>query len=156
MSRTPEGKRVKTIVMAGSVEMANGEANQQNALDTHVWQEDVRVIGIEAYAELYALNAMDSGNIQALTEVSRVGSWGQDGRLLEAACIIIGTSITVGVGVTEVAIGDSIKVERMFFPEGHGVDFDDGEAIYINALDNNNMANDQRGWHGATIYYVER
>jgi len=42
------------------------------------------------------------------------------------------------------------------FPEGYGIDLDEGETLNLNAVYANSMANTHRvtGW--AIIYYVER
>ena len=149
-------KDVRTFHMQNSVLGVAGTSLTHNAWMTKLVQDKIRIIGVAIIAEAIPLAELDSGELSFEVEVSRVGSINQDG--LIALCIgyVFGVSVTIGIGVSEVAVGDLHKDKVIFFPEGYGIDLDDGDAIYMNASFGNTMANDHSFAGIATIYYVER
>lgn len=149
-------KDIRTFHMQNSVVGVAGESNNYNAWMTKLVQDKIRIVGVAIIAEAIPLAELDSGELSFEVEISRVGAINQDG--LIALCIgyVFGVSVTVAAASSEVAVGHLHKDKVIFFPEGHGVDLDPGDAIYMNATFGNTMANNHSFAGIATIYYVER
>lgn len=153
---TPDGKKVKTHFMSWSLTGTAGLADTLDGADEYIFQDDVRVIGCQVRAWNVPLAELDSGRIEAKAEVSRIGKWFSDGRILEAVSYQEGRSVTVAAGSTETLQGPYTEAKEIMFPEGYGIDFNEGDAIYLNAYWFNSMANDHVFEAQATIYFVER
>lgn len=150
------GKKVKTVMLGYDVgAVAGGDLVDVVGME-HVFQDDVRVIGILLRCDVEDETDLDSGYLALNAEVSRASKRGQAGALIMASCKTSCRSCTVGIGVTETVLVESHKVVVVMFPDGHGVDFDDGEYINLLVYMKNTMSNAHSGDANAIIYFVER
>lgn len=153
---TAVNKRIKTVYKAYKQTLAAGDGGPANACNLFVPQEDITLIGFQISSLLYFLAELDSGYINIWTEVSRIGVGEQDGSLGKVRQRIEGRSVTVGIGSTEVVVGKTTEEKLFWFPPGYGIDFNEGEPIYLNMYGWNDMANDHDMGGDMTLYYVER
>lgn len=124
-----------------------------------IWtlQEDITIVGVEMITEIEENGTgWDSGNLLALCDLSRVGRIHHDGVIAACRNIIDCWEATVGINANQVALGNNTNRELVMFPEGYGVDVDDGESLYLNCYAHNEMSNPKRFYYYATIFYTER
>lgn len=160
MPRTPITKRVKSLLISRTFDIASGGSEDKNAIAAVLIQDDITVIGcyVEARIRWQASPAFDEGQAYVRCEFSRVGVMTNDGAFLAAdARCVYGTEL---VGATNVAItiGNLKDTQTMFFPEGYGVDIDDGEYLYMNMAGINEIisAGSITVFGEITVFYVER
>lgn len=116
--RTPEGRRVRVAGIPEQVLVSGGSGILETNL-TYEFEDDVRIIGTDIQIECYlsdpALNA--DGNANIISSINRANQ-----KLNE---------LTMCGGWTAVLYyGDLGRKSRMImFPEGYGVDVDEGEGI---------------------------
>lgn len=146
--RTPDSRRVKTLWLQGTVPTV--AAGVETVTTSHTFQDDVRVIGCHVEANSIVTDAQlnADGRMHTQGEVSKHGVQGHDGALLRAQVFAGWTAA--------IAIGNLLASEQVVFPEGYGVDFDDGETIYLHGQLENIGAVTGVGLVVAIIYYVER
>ncbi len=150
-NRLPEKYRVRSLLITDYAAVATGVASVTS--QSHVFQDDVTIIGVEINMEWLILDAMSNadGLYNGLAEVSRQGTRSQPGYLIGIetqkvwnAAIVIGS-------------GDNRKTERMFYPAGYGVEIDEGESVTLMSfLECVTNAGPFSCYLKATIYYVER
>ena len=149
--RTPDGKRIKTLYISGAAVLAHGEVSDVNAAGSHTFQDDVRVIGAEVTAEALltdvAINA--DGQFQHIATVSKHGDRANPGDMVA----IENQGIWHGIFYAGTPTRRSIVV---MFPEGYGVDYDDGETINLHHYCVNETNTTVNFYENAIIYYVER
>ena len=155
---TVKNKRVKTFYIKRSEVLSAGSNSFGNVPE--VLQDDVTIIGVQMFASLSSSNEFDSGTIYVMGAASRVAwnavSGREDGDILFIESRIDARSVTVGAGVSEVAVGKVVEHELLLFPDGHGIDLDEGDIVYLNWAWANGMANDHGAFIDALVYYVER
>jgi len=145
--RTPDSRRVRSLVLTVTQEVTTGVIIGQAS---HTFQDDVRVIG----AQLSALSIITDaqlnadGRMHTKSEASKHGSFGQPGSMISAECFAGWTATIV--------VGESCMREAIMFPEAYGMDFDDGEAIYLHGMLESIGASAGYSEHQAVIFYVER
>lgn len=157
-ARTAVGKRVKTLYIDVQKAIAwNSTTYNFYPAQTFVFEEDVRIIGANmtchAGGDATALSATQNGEIHTHGEISRHGERGKPSSILD---VNLQTAYTLVVSGAAQA-GDTLFGEVMF-PDGHGVDIDEGEALYVHAGCFASMftaGNHQHSIFGC-IYYVER
>lgn len=153
---TPRGKQVRTMYQKVGATIGAGLSESHPAADFFFIQDDITVIGVTLNVELNPLAELDSGILEIIADVSRAASMSMPGAIVELQSYIAGRSVTVGIGTSEVCIGDPISEIHVMFPPGYGIDMNDGEYLYLNYFIANGMANDHSGYIRATVYYVER
>ena len=147
--RTPDKYRVRSIRMPQrSLSVTTGSEVE---VDIHTFQDDVRVIGccleVNAMVTDAMLNA--DGRVHAMTELSKAGAKASPGMIMR-----IGTMS--GWTAAILAGGDLDKHQSLMFPEGMGMDFDDGETINMFSTLESIGAVEGHSLHNATVFYVER
>lgn len=152
MARTPVGKRVRSIYLAGgAIGIIAGATEDKNAAGIHLWDEDVTVIGVAVTCEALitdaAMNA--DADLEHIAEVSRAADRGIAGGIAKVEA-------RSGWTAAIVTGGEATKTIVVMFPAGYGVDFDDGESIYMNHYVNNGSTVTLNFYENATVYYVER
>ena len=145
--RTPDTRRVRSLTLSLTQEVTAGVIIGQVS---HTFQDDVRVIGVQMSAISIVTDAQlnADGRMHVKSEASKHGAFGQPGAILEAECFAGWTAA--------IAIGELDKREDNMFPEGYGMDFDDGEAIYLHGMLESIGASAGYSEHQAIVYYVER
>jgi len=126
-------------------------AGTQKLTSEYVFQYDVRLVGVicEAVAIITDAQLNADGRDHVYTEVTRAGSTGKDGIILRAEVMSGWTAaIVVGDGYT--------AQEQLFFPEGMGIDFDEGETINLFCNIEAVGAVAGIGLGNATLYFVKR
>lgn len=151
MKATPEGKRIRSLVLGFIEQLATG-VGVDAVMMSHVWQDDVRVIGFDlaAIAEPDDADSNADGYIHMYVELSRSGTRAQPG-------IIARVSITA-VWNAAIVIGGPTDVRNtQFFPEGYGYDFNENDSINLNALlEYVGGATPLSTYGECIVYYVER
>jgi len=147
MPRTPDSRRVRSITLTAW--QANIAAGTETAMATHTFQDDVRVIGaqVSAISTITDAQLNADGRVHTKSEVSKQGAMGMPGAILVAEAFAGWTAA--------ILIGEMTKRENIIFPEGYGLDFDDGETIYLHAFIEV-VGVDGHSVHEAIVYYVER
>lgn len=152
----PKGN-IKTAFIHHFNPIAAGVHQVENAADTFIAPDDIKVVGIELVCEPWAeATGWDSGWVEAQAEVSKVGDMQSDGVLISNTAYVDCHEAVVGAGTTEVVVGGGVKTERVMFPTGSAVYMDEDEVLYLNTNSYNTMANQHGCYYFATIYYVER
>lgn len=149
MARTPDSRRIRTLWLQATQNVLAADTFD-NAGDSYTFQDDIRVIGCQVSAISIISDAQMNadGRTHVYTEVSKHGTQGQSGSILKTDCMGGWTGVF--------SIGDNCKRESIMFPEGYGIDFDDGETIYMHGFLESIGAVDGSGLCEAIIYYVER
>lgn len=157
---TVVAKRVKSLYLHHpQLDLVAGDPHIGGIADSHMWQEDVTVIGVSLINRISPLTDLDSGYIYNYAEVSRNGVGpGQVGAFLRVDSYLGGHSVTVGIGSSEVATQPygTKQMETMMYPSGYGVDMDENTQIFLHFGGRNTMANNHGISSAALIYYVER
>jgi hypothetical protein len=154
---TVKTKRIKTHYMSGGQKTVSAGTSVFYLADDY-WhlQDDITVIGVFLGSQIYKDNEYDSGLLQNITQISRNAVMNADGEIACACAEQQGLSVTVGVGAETQLGGDPRNHVYLMFPEGYGIDIDDGEDLYLNTHMVNTMAQDQIMNSHCLIYYVER
>lgn len=139
------GRKVKTMTLMAEANVAAAAIESPQAVGT--FQDDVTVIAayIAVHAQVNA--AMTTGALRNHADVSRIGQYAQNGMLTYA---IAQASFFVG------AFGPSVGNAQIEYPDGKGMDFDDGDAIYLNCNFINTDAAGHAGSARCVIHYLER
>ena len=130
MPRTPEGKRIRIEYLQGSVTAPDDEIVENILLDSFTPQFDIRVVGWHFENELQVVNAIgfsDNAYVRAATFLSRGAAADFQSRwatLHSAIYVQIETGGMISPNIL-------IQTEDVMFPEGHGIDIDEGESVYI-------------------------
>jgi hypothetical protein len=151
--RLPEGKRVRTIDMGYAAVLVTSTVVLDGVGVSHVFQDDVTIIGYQLAHE-WLVDDTDSntdGSINSILELSRQGQRSQPGLMgrihqhsVWNAAIVIGN-------------GDLRKQQLYMFPEGYGIEVDEGEGInLLYFLEYIGGGGPVSTYGNAIIYYVER
>lgn len=148
MARTPDTRRVRSKWLQATT--ASIAAGQDAVIDSHTFQDDVRVIGCQVSAISIVTDAQlnADGRMHSYAELSKQGIQGRDGSILKVDSMAGWTGI--------LSVGEIAKREDIMFPEGYGIDFDDGETIYLHGYLENIGAVVGVALVEAIVYYVER
>lgn len=142
-----------------SVSNVAGDDESKDAADSWEAPDDIRIIGIHSYSFLDLDNNIDSGDMHMAAVLSRQAAYGAahyDSILAKIYNQMSARACVVGAGTTELVFGTPLKEETYFFPEGMGIDVDEGEILYMSINRANSMANNHSVGAGFSIYYVER
>ncbi len=143
MARTNQGKRVKTKTYMNH---SPCDGTLENGVLEWQVPDDIRVIGTQLVAE----HSDASG--ARLAEISLKGTWGTDVDTAdieqETDAKILNYALHNNYGADHVQCIHS----TIFYPEGYGVDVDEGEYIYVHQFGTAAGT----GMTRATIFYVER
>ncbi|MBA7589432.1 hypothetical protein ES708_31517 [subsurface metagenome] len=152
-----KNKQVKSKYLVISVNNAGG-VNEGTSTLAWLLQDNITVIGWYARAKVTPDSNWDSGYQSAHTELSRAGIISQEAMLFRLSARIQCGSTTMAATVENGLIGDNENNLVTMFPEGYGIDLDDGEYLYLHHTSNNTMgvANGHVGSSMVCIYYVER
>lgn len=155
----PLGKKVKTLVLRGSWSIAGGAGVDFPVYeaDTHVWQDDVRVVAmvVNANVSVSDPDAAQAGTNEAVAYLGRGGSLLKPGELLMAVAMyhVLDTGILTlgGVGSTSVT-------NVLAYGNGEGMDFNEGDIIVLTGGGNASAssAGTVGGVAYACVHYVER
>ncbi len=124
----PETKRVRSVVMTEFVNVLTTTVSESNVVEkTHIWQDNVVLIGAELECEAMIadahLNADGMINIRMM--LSPQAGFNDPGYILTAAVLKAWTAaISIGGGMSR-------DIQRMFYPAGYGVNYDEGESINL-------------------------
>ncbi len=159
MSRvTPVAKRIKTIFLSGDGAIAaNGEFNAENASLSWTWDEDVTLVGAELTNEisLAGISLVAPGAGWGLAQLSRSGVLNNPTGVLLQVNSKMYASVDATPDAYAFVLGDHAQI--LMFPEGYGMDFDEGTGIYVNTQTENNLIVGPMKTHLRLIlYYVER
>ncbi len=117
---------------------------------TKLIQDDITIIGAECIssAELSDTSLNTDGFISTSCELSRVGIHSKDGTILKAHTLARWHGIFWA--------GEMMHTETLMFPEGYGIDIDDGEYIYLIGTNQNQTDDVCNAYMNCIVYYVER
>jgi len=148
--RTPESRRVRSINIGGNVAVAT-TVTEEHVL-SYQFLDDVRVIGVQLGGEWGTLDAHANadGQFTSISEITRAGQRAFPGRLIFLMLQACWTAAIV--------LGSKYRDSHiLFYPEGYGIDFDEGESIAVRSfLQYVGAGGDLTYYVDATIYYVER
>lgn len=150
MARTPEGRRVKSVVLGGLQDLATGIELDEVAM-SYQFLDDVRIIGLEisCVAEPDDAASNSDGRLHLYAEVSRSSLRGRPGSL--------GIAYTFAVWNALIAMGSFTEHLVAMFPEGYGIDIDEGEHVNLLAYAHyTGGAGPIKVYENAVLYYVER
>lgn len=147
---TPDSKRVRSIRMGAQFATAAGIHGAEIG-DSHVFQDDIRVIGAEVGAEINLQDAAINvdGRCEVGVQLNATGNLNND-------TVILNTEIYALWQGIFFAGGDLRKQNILMYPEGYGWDFDTNQAIYLIMAHQNVTAEDLSTFGWAVVYYVER
>lgn len=143
-------KHIKTKLITGILTQAASVVGGE-VIAYHMWQDDITIIGGEIFvsAEIPDASINADGFLSGFADLSRVGIPLQDSSLLFANIVARWSGI---FSVNSPLCKDMI----IMFPNGYGVDMDNGETIYLNGGNMNNTVAILTCYYRALIYYVER
>ncbi len=149
---TAKGKQIKTkFMMVDTLAVIHA-----TTVDTNIsWvpQDDITIIGIQLIAEFNYSPAdiAEAGGAYALAEISRAAMFDQDSSMVNSR---VNMRWAAAVLVPPIASSRS-TVE---YPEGYGIDIDDGEAVnLLTRTQSHQAASDTvAGAFRAIISYVEQ
>ncbi len=152
--RTPVAKRIKTHYFDANMLLA-WDAAVYNFYPHSSWlvQENITIVGVSGkVASSFSVMPQVAGAIHTHAELSRAGQRAQPGAIwdCESNCWINASP--------DAHVGDPNQGRTVMFPEGYGIDVDDGEFIYLHmgcfcaCL---NAGNHEHACY-VIIYYVER
>ena len=156
---TAKSKLIKTHLMKYDEVVDNPPQALAVPAPQVLWtpQDDITIIGMESYNEIEREGTgWDSGNLLCISEISRVGQFYRDGALMFCSAVVECGEATVGINANQCVLGSMFNMECEWFPEGYGVDLDDGETLYLNCYAHNEMSNPKHFYFWSKIYYVER
>lgn len=148
--RTPEGKRIRSFMLQGVILAEALTPSGGVAVVSKLIQDDITVVGVECIssAELSDLSMNTDGFISTSCELSRVGLHSKDGTILKAHTLARWHGIFFA--------GDMMNTAIVIFPEGHGIDIDDGEYLYLIGTNQNQTDDVCSAYQNCIVYYVER
>ena len=153
-------KKIKTLYL--EVQKAidfNAGAEEYNLYPaiSHRWQDDIRILGAHMTCvhggDNTALAAIQNGTIHTHGELSLAGERGKGGSILDVNNQSYYHITTTGAGfLCSQVFGD------VMFPEGHGIDQDEGDYLYLHAGMFCGMFGAGKHEHSifCVVYYVER
>jgi len=147
----PEKKRIRSVLL-GSIESVLTTVTQDKVADSHQWEDDVTVIGIQFDSEVEILDvAMNAdGLFNYIQELSRGGTRAMPGSL--------GRDTLYGIWTAAISAHGPLRQTKTYFaPEGYGWDFDEGSVINLLAyLHYTGGVASVPMYTTCTVFYVER
>jgi len=153
--RTPVSKRVKRRKVGTSTGAVATGVDYNQTVEGYVFQEDITLIGWSAHVEALVQDAHANadGQLNVNVDLSRSGTRGDREAMI--AEINMEKCWTAAV-----VIGNSDNREdhpATFFPEGYGIDFNEGDVINVNGLvEWIGAGGAMYFWIYFILYYVER
>jgi len=123
--RLAEGKRIRTAFARFTQSLATGIQTDGTGAQ-FVFQDDVTVIGAEIgqRADVQDTQSNTDGEIDQLLVLTRQASVSQPGELLRMSLQVVWNGVvTIG--------GELAKDKVLMFPDGMGVEIDEGEALNL-------------------------
>lgn len=150
MPRLAEGKRIRSIQFGADLSITSGVTYDQVAA-THVFQDDVTIVGAEIMLEFLISDALSNtdGTVNGIAELSRQGQRAQPGTI--GWCVIH----TTWNGVICIG-GETRKSEVIMFPDGMGVEVDEGEGVNALGFLTYTGTGSCPAYINIIVYYVER
>ena len=149
----PETKRVRSVVMTEFVTvLATGVSVSNKVEKTHIWQDDVVLIGAELECEAMISDAHSNGDgmINARMMLSPQAGFNDPGYILTSAVL------KVWNGLISIDGGSGRQMERMFYPAGLGVNYDEGESInLVGIYEWIGVGGDLSVYGSARLYYLK-
>ena len=152
--RLPEGKRVRTVTLGHVLEAVVTEVPTDKTLVTEVFQDDVTIIGALLATEWLITDAMANadGDLNSYVILTRAAT-----RAQKTSDILMCNTQKVWTAAIVIGNGDNRKEVTIMFPEGMGIEVDEGEAINILAfLEWTGAGGNSAFYANAILYYVER
>lgn len=129
--RTAKGKLIKTHYMHNQVEPGVGEAID----DVTSWllQQDITIIGasLRSMAHAGGTPAYQEGDLVCAGTFSRAGVPAHDGEFCRVRSTFNHWTEIVVATQTAGVYGEVNNTSVVMFPEGYGIDVDDGEYVYL-------------------------
>lgn len=152
---TPVGKRVKRHYFQQTYALA-WDAVPYNFYPAQTWYvpDDIRIVGVQIKCSSAVSGTLQDGAIHTHAELSTAGDRALDGNIVEAESNCHFETEAIGMGF----MGDPNQTSILMFPEGYGIDVDEGEYIYLHMgcfCDMLSAGTHEHASYG-TIYYVER
>lgn len=152
MARTPEKYRIRTVHLIGSEQLSTGVQIAGSVVLSHVFQDDVLLIGMSIHAHLYVPDSHINldGAFESTLQISRQAFYDAPGAYLDAF-------ISSTWDASKVIGGGCYTDRHMMFPRDYGVDFDEGESINLlrGALWISAAGDGSYTWRMG-LFYVER
>ena len=128
-----KGKDIITIGLNGNKLVADFGVMDDELLGSFVFQDKVRVIGIDMIVYCIPYGSLDytDGRAFTMAMVKRTGGKGMAGSLLIGEVSNIYNTETVNATKVAIAYGKDTENVIMRYPHGYGMDFDANEAIYL-------------------------
>lgn len=148
-------KRIKTKFMGGGVNgkviLSQSEEWGPGLVEEWTVQDNITIIGAEVVieADVQDANSNADGEHKGIVEVTRAATIERDGGIVSVQQQNVWNGI--------IHIGGGLRTtERVMFPEGYGIDVDEGEKVNLCAYFNNTAVGGDLSWFAsARIYYVE-
>jgi len=138
----------RAFIATAAIHVVGGTTEVEVAAAAFVAQDKVRIIG----AELNLVIDPSDQTLVADMAMAMINITTVPGQLAGLIAMLNGAITNIGE-----SFGDTYKHLMFFFPEGHGLDLDEEEAVFLGYNFSNNMAATTIVMSGsAIIYYVER
>lgn len=152
-------KKVKTLYLEYQAALAwNATVVNFYPAVTRRVTDDIRIIGCQMTVshggDATAMAALGNGSMHTHGELSLVGDRGKDGSIFD-----LNLQSYLGIIVAGVSFLGAQLADGAMFPEGHGIDLDEGAYIYLHAgLFQGGMFTAGAAEHSifCVVYYVER
>jgi len=149
--RLAEGKRIRTIQL-GWIGAVATTVTLDAVMASHTFQDDVTLIGAQILGEWLVEDAEVNadGRVTSLLELSRQAQRAQPGVILMLAQQAVWTA---AISVS----GELRKHALVMFPEGYGIEIDEGEAVnFLAFMSYIGGAGPIDVYGNSILYYVER
>ena len=144
-------KRVKTHWLYWSKTATSGESLATFVADNWAASDDIWVIGVSLQLECGQVGINGDGETAISGEISRAGVGLSDGCLMRLSHSRY-EEATAGAH----AIPELFVQQNVIFPEGCGVEVDEGEYLNLLVSTLNNVAFDRTFKAEGLIYYIEK
>jgi len=154
-ARTPVGKRVKLLYLDGVQTVADDAEAQDTLIESHVFQEDIRVIGWSLSNEMILETGVasdDMAQARSAAFLSRGAAQDYDARMAVLHLQMRYIVETAGLDMN----GQPCAHLEMMFPEGYGIDIDEGSSLYLFETIRNYLGPAVSSRPTCVVYYVER
>lgn len=143
--------RLRSVVGGGGIALAT-TVDYDGVLGSHVFQDDVRVIGVAVAAKCLVNDAHMNADfmIHGHVELSRQAIRGGPGVMAR---------VSIHAGWTAIiALGGEVSKDLVYmFPDGTGWDFDEGEGVNMLSMAEYVGAGGPVSWWGEfVLFYIER
>jgi len=147
--RLAANKRIRTIPWGVEPVMTSPDLDIRSS--SHVLQDDITVIGVMLTVQFNVLDthANTDGSINGIAAITRQSTMGLPGVLIHNAMSMVWTGIlTIG--------GGNAKTEIAMFPDGCGVEIDEGESLTVEWRGSYIGTGSLNASVTGVIFYVER